>query len=222
MLLSILIIGAYLTFFVVSYYCVLATHSTFWLVFSVFAMLVLGFILWCTVWNRVRSILSRHRFCAKIKRFARKNGYVCSFSHTPKKAFFKAYAGEDLILSTDQKTYYLKFFPYFTRKKIISVLDEYSAAFSKPFALVQPAGGGGYAMPHGKVFTENLFERKKAINLSFGEAKDKGECIVIVSPACHKMTCVRANKCDVIDNGYRFENDITFYFQDAFLAFLER
>ena len=88
MLLPILIIVAYLTVFVFGYYYALASHSTFWLILLAFAMLVGAFVLWFFFWNRTCSILSRRRFCAKIKRLARKKGYTCAFSHAPRQAFF--------------------------------------------------------------------------------------------------------------------------------------
>lgn len=222
LLLPILIITVCLTIFVVGYFYTVVTHSIFWSVVSVFATIALGFTLWFTLWNRIRAILARRRFCKKIKHLARKNGYTLSFSNAPRKAFFKAYAGEDLILTTKEKTYYLKFFPYFTRKKNIHIIDCHHALFAKPWALVVfrhhygPGVGGTIAL------TESLFDRAKKINLDFGECEDSAERVIIISPSCHSLTCVKTNGRDVIDNAYRLEDGSAFWYQDSFLTYLER
>ena len=219
MLLLILSVIAYLTLFVLGYYYALASHSTFWLILCIGTMFAATIVFLVFLWNCIYSLRSRHRFCAKIKRFARKNGYLLSFSHTPHQAFYHAYEGEDIILTTDQKTYYLKFFPYFTRKKNIHIIDNRHAIFSKPFALVAPRKVYGMA---NVALTESLFDRAKKINLNFNECKEDAERIIIISPSCHSLSRVKSNGRDVIDNAYRQEDGTAFWYQNSFLDYLQR
>ena len=219
MLIPILFVAAYVTVFVLSYYCALITHSTLWLVLSAVLFAFGAWLLWCRLYGCARSILARRRFIRRINRLASERHVTVSLSHKPSRAFFKVYRGEDLIITTVEKTYHLKFFPHFTRKKNVHIIDLHRAVFSRPWALVAPERHYGMASV---AFTESLFEHKKKINLTFDADEDGVERVVIISPSCHSLTCVKANGRDVIDNGYRFRNSITFYFQDSFLGYLER
>ena len=219
MLVPIIALVAYLTVFVLCYYYALITHSTLWLVLSAVLFAFGAWLLWCRLYGCVRSILSRRRFVRKIKRLTAERNQTVSLSHKPSRAFFKVYHGEDLIITTAEKTYHLKFFPHFTRKKNVHIIDLHRAVFSRPWALVAPRRVYGMASI---AFTESLFEHGKKIDLTFDANEDGAERVVIISPSCHQLTCVKANGRDVIDNGYRFQNDVTFYFQDSFLGYLER
>lgn len=197
------------------------TQDAIWQFISVLLAVVGIFILLKCIWTWVSSICSRLRFCAKLKRWAKNNDAEFISAHSPMLSFFKAYKGTDVILKTTEKNYCIKFFPFFTKKSILHVVDENQAVFSKQWALFftahrYAAGSAGVGRP----LQEEMMQRKKKISLIFDETP--GEKIVIISPTCYKASCVTDNHAETIDNNYTWNKEITFWYQKSFFKHLEQ
>lgn len=193
------------------------TQEVFWQI--LFALLTVSgaFAFVKSTWTQLSSIFSRLCFVARLKRLARKEyaSVELNILHSPLLSFFKTYPGSDLILKVNEKNYHIKFFPHFIKKHIVHIVDEKTAIFSKMWAVFSP--DRKYA-PNSVVTqppAEELMERKKNICLRFEE--DAYDKIILISPRCYRISCTKSNGKDIIDNGYVWNKDITFWYQKSFL-----
>ncbi|MBQ8351411.1 MAG: hypothetical protein IJY20_05155 [Clostridia bacterium] len=199
------------------------TQEVFWQI--LFALLTVSgvFVLCKTTWTFFTSILSRMRFVSTLKRLARKKytSVELNILHHPLLSFFKTYPGSDLILKVNEKNYHIKFFPHFIKKSIVHIVDEKTAIFSKQWALVsRHIKFAPNQVLYGQDIpvrppSEELMDHQKRILLQF--EKDACDKVILISPRCYQMTCVKNNGRDIIDNGYVWNKDITFWYQKAFL-----
>ena len=197
------------------------TQDAIWQFVSVLLAAAGILVLLKCVWTWVFSICSRLRFCAKLKHWAENNDAEYVSVHSPMLSFFKAYEGADIILKTAKKHYCIKFFPFFTKKSILHIIDENGAFFSKQWALFftahrYAAGSVGVGRP----LQEEMMQHKKRVALIFDEAP--GEKIIIISPTCYKASCVVDNHVETIDNNYTWKNEIAFWYQKSFFKFLDQ
>lgn len=196
------------------------SHDTFWIVMAVLMAVTALYILYRATWTQISSVCARLSFCSRLHRFARKNRFTYTRLHSPLAAFRRAYAGEDIRISRGKQTYRIKFFPYFTKRYGVHLLDQKRAQFSKDLDVI--AKGQyvwGRLMWGPKVVSARMTEREREIDLTFPEGE--GKAVVIIYTR-FKMTCVNRNNRDVVDSGYEWTDGITFWQQDAFLRFLER
>ena len=220
MLFFIITFCLYLLALLASTWLALATSGVFWEIVAILLWVAGGFILLRTLWNVVYSVLSRLSFCAKLKKYAEKNGFSYTEVRHPLRSFFKVYAGEDILLDTGEKSFRIKFFPYFIRKRIVHIMNEKEAILSKQWALFFVNNRFYVPSGRGRSLTEEMMERKKKIDLSFPE--ENGTPLLLLSPTCYKITCVRGNTREPIDNDYLYGGRIRIYYQKAFFTCLER
>lgn len=205
-------------FYVLCYQSALA-HETIWIVLFAIGAGICALLLLLGVLHLVRAAISRLRFASELRRLTRRAGGECRFLHSPLRSFFFPYAGADIVIANGEKKYAIKFFPRFIRNYTVHIADEKTAYFSKSVALFWQSGtrhtiwlGRGNAV-------ENEFSfGKRKINLHMDE---EGEHIVLLSPACRKITATVANRAEAVDNGYEWQG-MTFWYQKSFFKFLER
>ena len=204
-----------------SWYAIL-THTLIWQLLAALLAIAGVYILFKCMWTWLTSIISRLRFCAKLKRWAKNNDGECTFLHSPLVSFLKVYPGEDIILKTKEKEYRIKFFPYFTKKSIVHILNEKEAAVSKQWALFfnihHYAATSNIGV--GKPLKEEMLDHNKKICLEFENTG--ADRVVIISPTCYRVSCVNGNHNDIVDNDYNWKNEILFWYQNSFIAFLHR
>ncbi len=210
----------YLIALVASSILALTSSGIFWEIAAILLGVAGGFVLLRTVWNILYSVLSRLSFCAKLKRYADKNRFSYTQVHHPLRSFFKVYAGEDILLEVGREVIRIKFFPYFIRKHILHIVNEKEAVFSKQWALFFHAKQYYLPSGRGRALTEEMMQRSKKIDLAFPE--ENGIPLLLLSPTCYKITCVRGNTREPIDNDYLYGGRIRVYYQKAFFKCFER
>lgn len=226
-------VGVYMIFFFLTFllYLVLLafagfrsflTHGIGWQITTAILAAAGIFVLFKYLWTRLFSILSRLRFCAKLKRWAKENQAEYATVRSPLASFFQVYAGEDIRLKTAKKEYRIKFFPYFVKKSIVHIVNDKEVLLAKQWALffVAHRYGATAGIGLGRPLPEEMLNHKKSLCLSFGE-EAAGEKIVVISPSCYKITCVNGNSKEVIDNDYVW-SAMSFWFQKQFFRLLDR
>lgn len=205
---------------VILYWAQAVSHDTFWIVMAVLMAITALYILYRATWTKLSSVLARLAFCARLRRYAKKHGFRYERVHSPLRSFRKVYAGEDIRLSRGGEIYRIKFFPYFTKRYGVHLLDQKRAQFSKDLDTI---ARGQYALGRllwgPKVLTARMLEMDRDVDLSFPEGEGKP---VVLTYTRFKMTCVNRNSRDAIDSGYVWQDGITFWDQVAFFRFLER
>lgn len=217
MFFGIILLVVYLIVLVVCYLTSMLTSAIFWRVSAVFLGIAAAWVLWRAIWDGLRSMLSRLLFCARLKKHAEEHHYRYTTLHHPLRAFFRVYPGADIVLEDGERSFCIKFFPGFIRKKIVHIQDEKHAVLARQWALF--FNKPGYMTGEGRM-AEEVLHRNGRIDLTFEE--DGGTPIVLLSPTCYKMTCVRDNRREVVDNDYLYGGRIRFYCQKGFLKCFER
>ncbi len=202
------------------YWAQAVSHDTFWIVMAALMAVTALYILWRATWTKLSSILARLAFCARLRRYAKKNGFRYERVHSPLRSFRKVYAGEDVRLSRGEEIYRIKFFPYYIKRYTVHLVDAKRAQFAKDLDTI---ARGQYALGRllwgPKVLTGRMLERERDVDLTFPEGEGKP---VVLTYTRFKMTCVNKNSRDVVDSGYVWQNGITFWDQATFFRFLER
>ena len=182
-------------------------------VFFILLLLVGVPILVKSILRMITSMISRVCLVHRLKNWADRNGYEVTKHHAAVSSFFKTYSGADITLARRQKTYYIKFFPHFSKSKAIHLISSEHALFCTNIALFAQRTAGTPI-----ILTLTSF--KKKINTEFNS--QEGECIMIFSPSPYKITCLRGNTQERIDNGYSYENRFIFYHHGRILDYLDR
>lgn len=218
MILFIVTLIIYFIVTAVMHWSALLTNEIFWKLLVAFILTYIAVKVITVALQCIFACLSRLSFYKKLKRYAEENGYQFTQLHHPLRAFFKVYAGADIILDGYRRHIPIKFFPHFIRGKIVHIVSRDKVSFSKPWGLVVPRPTARFV--HKSALYDELAGYCKKIDLSPSE---EGETtVVVISPSCYKMTCVSDNRKDVVDNGYEWGDDLVFWYQKAFFKFLEQ
>lgn len=197
------------------------TNSSFWKIVLFIIAVVFACKIIISAYVCLQSIISRYVFCHKLKRLSRKMGFDYKALHSPIRSFFHSYSGEDIIIQGKDKKYCIKFFPYFTKRKIAHIQDENTVILGKRVALV----GNFHFRAFGFGIHENTIEydpkiiAKKKLDLSF--SSDDCEHIILVSPTVSLMTMTENNKRVVLDNAVPFNKTSTIYIQKLLLRHIK-
>ena len=71
-------------------------------------------------------------------------------------------------------------------------------------------------------------KRNKRISLALEDPgsdvppKVQEQNIILISPTCYRMSCVRGNRREIVDNDYAWVDGSVFWYQKDFFRFLDR
>lgn len=174
------------------------------------------------IFNAIYSVCSRLTFCIKLKKAATSKGFTYQSKNSILLPFFKSYKGEDIVIKKGFRTIRLKFFPKMITKWFVHIEDEHKALIYKKVVLfgTNLAGRSTFHTSNGRAITGKLFERPIKIDLEFNGKNDND--IIIISPKCYEMTCIKGNAKQIVDSGYVYNKKHKFYYQKSFLDYLDR
>ena len=229
MIFSVLSVILYLIALGFSGWFALLSHKTGWQVLAGILAVAGAFVLVKSLWTVLSSVISRLRFYSGLRRRAEQSGMVYTRLHAPLASFFRVYAGADVLLQSSGRTLRIKFFPHFTKKYLVHIADAGHAVFSRQWALLfvaRDASGTGFG--RGRPLSEELMKRNKRISLALEDPgsdvppKVQEQNIILISPTCYRMSCVRGNRWEIVDNDYAWVDGSVFWYQKDFFRFPDR
>lgn len=189
---------------------------------------ICGFLLLCIVCfalvTLVRNIISLTRrlsTVSKLKHVAKSNGASYTQVHSAWKPFFKSYAGADIVIQEKNgKKYCIKFLPFFTDGKFVSIYKDERKNTMKmrvthrfSLATTYSEGRRRLKAPDGDatVSVSGLSVKRK-LNLNMDNEASTEVCnIILYSKKSHQVSFVEQNHTVVVDNGVEYYGIANFY-----------
>lgn len=190
------------------------SHPSFWIaLISAIAGLILIFV-GIKSMRLIFQIFERNSFCRKLKKWAKKNGYIYKKKNSPIKSFFSSYSGEDITLQGQSKSYLVKFLPYLLSGQSLHIESENEGSVTEHLIYFSNFNR------HNTTFDSDSSERKVKLDLTFSSYSSQN--IVVIPRKAYDVSFTDRTSKTAADCGVSYKDRFIFYRSDLLISYLDR